>query len=247
MSPTQPAESHGYRWFGARRRRSQRSAQIAIAWDEHGNGEADEDQADGAPHNGRQALAGTGPGRRGDTCCSHSLHGVWIIDASDDPGKAGRLQSGSLGVASRRDIHRLTAAGERAMLAVAMSIHLFPADHVDVGLHARSDQRRVRRLLRADAIDCRRHALGGRPLRRGSGAVGRGIRPERAGRHGAALPARRPGLGQRRGGAAGMAQARHRPAVGGDSARRRPGGWCQASGVGGARGRMPRRGRSTPN
>ena len=74
-------------------------------------------------------------GRRGGTQRGGDSHGIWIIDASGDPGKAGRLQSGARVVAALEKRRPSTAAGERAMLAVAMSLQ-FLADHVDVGLRA---------------------------------------------------------------------------------------------------------------
>ena len=78
---------------------------------------------------------------------------LWIIDASEDPRKAGGLQSATSWrqipktglrpcdrpqgrIFGRHKLRRLTAAAERAMLAVVMSIQLLPADHVAVGLRA---------------------------------------------------------------------------------------------------------------
>ena len=113
-------------------------ANVSVARDQHGNGETDEDQADAAPHNAPHVLAGTGPVRRGDTRRSLSFHGVWIIDATKDPRKAGGLQSAtSLATKSQKDwpggrarsflkgtssaaisfVFRLTAATARVMLA----------------------------------------------------------------------------------------------------------------------------------
>ena len=173
-------------------------------------------------------LAGIGPGRCGDTRRSESFHGVWIIDASEDPGKAGGLQSG------QKD-YQTNWIDDCWGACYACCRHEHPSSprRSRRSRPARGfDQRRVRRLFRADAFD-RRHVCDPWTISTTWTWPGQSWHMPEASRSAwRCSPAAGQGLDQRRGRAAGVAAARRRPANDGDCARTRPRGRHPASDAG---------------